>query len=222
MLENHMESIENLVKWYVEVKNVILRVENNNKKIYIQLYNELRYSFDHFIRAINWELEKEKTPSITDEQISNINFSVEKAISSSINHLQRAYSDICEWYYLQVKEICNNIIAPYTPEQISKALPNYYSLIKPNLQQIGSYLTVYKENKTSENNNLNDEKNIILFSKQIEQLSEILNQIENAEVSLVELKSKERKSTLFKKIGLPIITAVSSGLIVYIITSILR
>lgn len=221
MLENHITTIENLIKWYLEVKNVILKIENENEKIYIQAYNELRYSYDHFIRAINWELSKKTT--FTQDQISNIDCSIEKAINSSVNHLQRAYSDICEWYFLKVKEICIQTLSPYTTEQISKALPNYYSSIKPKLEEIGKYLTIYKENKSSENNNLSDENvDSLLFSKQIEDLSNILSQIKNSEISLIEIKYKDKKNKFLTKFLLPISTAVASGLIVYIATAILE
>lgn len=220
MLENHILELENLCEWYIKVKEVLLIAESKNKdkQIYIQPYNELRYCLDHLMRAFVWEFVKEQAEN--DKNSDEIDSSVKHAINSSIGHLQRAYSDICEWYCLNVKQWCEDIIEPFSIDQITRAIPDYYSKIKPRLIKLEDELVVYKENKSSEKNNLkNSEEEIIMYDNQFKELSEILETVQAAESSLVELAKKDRRLIAIKDIIIPLFTAVISGILVYVVTN---
>lgn len=223
MLENHKNDIENLVAWYTEVKSVILVAEEEdmNGKLYFQPYNELRYAFDHLMRAVGWDLQKNST-SCSDEQKAQLDESTRKGIQASIGHLQRSYSDVCEWYYLNVKDYCRNLLSNYTVEQIVAAIPDYYITIKPRLEKLGEELVTYKETKSSENNDLAHNADIQVFSSHFNELTGILKTVKDPEASLVEIKSKAKKERLFKDIITPIITgamgALVASLIIYLIS----
>lgn len=218
MFENQKTKLKNLCDWYIKVKGILLIAESKSKdqQIFFQAYNELRYCLDHLMRAFAWDFFKDQTGD--DKKIESANASIEKAINSSTGHLQRAYSDICEWYCLNVKQWCNDILKPFSAEQIIKAIPNYYSEIKPQLIQLEDDLVVYKENKSSESNDLTDDEEIIMYDQQFKKLSDILEIVQSAEASLVELKKKDCKSITLKNVLLPICTAVIGGIAVYIVT----
>lgn len=211
MLDNFANEIQNFTQWYIEVKSFLLVAEelDSEEKVYFQAYNELRYALDHFVRAILYDAENNTLTQVKET-------STKRAISDAISHLQRAYSDIFEWYYLNTKMSCAQILQPYSQEQITIAIPNYYSKLRPKLDEIGDILSVYKGSKSSENND------ITILSDYIDSLKSIHKTIRNAEGSLAELgikrseevkqeKVKERKQLVLKDVLIPIITAVVGG-----------
>ncbi len=209
--------IENFFRWYVEVKDILTCAEmvELNGKIYFQPYNELRYALDHFMRAIGWSREQSTVPN--DKKVK-LDKDIKSALKSATGHLQRAYSDIVEWYFLTVKKACFDILSPYEIEQIMHAIPNYYSEIKPFLTQFGEHLTFYKENKSSEKNDLTDDgsdDSILFNSDDFKKLKEVLKTVQTAEPSLVEMKMKEdnakneeNKKNIIIAIVVPIITGI--------------
>ena len=222
MFDEHKEQLDNLLEWYVEVKSSLLTAESLESKLYIQPYNELRYSYDHFLRALLWEIEKDNLSVIdtnVDEKKQKLNKDVSEALASAIKHFQRAYSDICEWYYLTVKDYVLTTLNKYTVDQINNAIPDYYSKYKPKLARINKDLTAYKESKTAEQNNLvENNPDILMFSEQMKELTEIYNAVNDSELSLSELKRKTRISNIVFRIALPTTTAIISGIIVYFLT----
>lgn len=200
MLNDFENEVKNFNEWFIEIKGLLLLAEelDLNGKVYFQPYNELRYALDHFNRAILSEINNEDKSKI------------QSAIKSATNHLQRAYSDTFEWYYLTIKSNIYNTLKPYSQQQIITAIPNYFSVLRPKLDEVGNILTVYKENKSSEKNSLIDEEkgesnDITISPDYINELKSINNTIRNAESALIEIKIKEQRHTIFEKILIPII-----------------
>lgn len=224
MLNDFENEIQNFTQWYIEVKSFLLIAEEIDK-VYFQVYNELRYSLDHFVRAILYSTE-------SDVASKSKETSTRKAIEAATNHLQRAYSDVFEWYYLNVRNICSNILAPYTQQQIAVVIPDYFSQIRPTLDEIGDVLSTYKEGKASEHNNIAQDKDNTILSDYISVLKDIYKRIRNSEGTLIDLaqrqaeeQTRENKITqrkaVFKDILIPIITAVAGGVLTAIIISLL-
>lgn len=238
MLNEYDKETENFLRWYIEVKSVLTSVESVdlNGLVYIQPYNELRYALDHFMRAMAWADEQ---ATVADSRKAGLDSTVKNALGHAVGHLQRAYSDIVEWYFLTVKQTCFDILDPYTVEQIKCAVPDYYSEFKPFLVKFTEDLILYKENKSSEKNDLtagSSDEPMLFNSDNIKKLTQIYKTVQKAEPSLVEMKLKEtekknkeaemkdkevRKNTI-KSIIITVLTglfcAVVGGVIVWLIT----
>lgn len=140
MLDKYTNDISLLRTWYRRAKEVAIIAESMDtlNKAYIQPLHEFRYCLDHFMRSIDNEQEKKS------EEI------VKKSIVSAIGHLQRTYSDSVEWMLVNVKEEYINVLNQYTNEQIQAVFPEYYTIIRPELEEIGNIVDKYKNGKSVE------------------------------------------------------------------------
>lgn len=202
MLENCGPQVSNLIDWYIEVKKAYIDAESLdvNFKNYVQPSHEIRYSFDHFIRAITWD----------NSDMPN-GESSEKAIASSIGHLKRAYCDIVEWSFLSVMQKYDRVLKKYSPEVILKGFPDYYSVIKPRLLVIQDEINVYKNNKSVES----DEK--LFLDSLMKEIVDYNKKIEAIEPSLIEVKKDLLKNTIVKSILIPLIIAAISAVVSFLL-----
>lgn len=202
MLENCGPQVDNLVEWYIEVKKAYIDAESLdiNFKNYVQPSHEMRYSFDHFIRAITWD----------NLDLPN-GKSSEKAIESSIGHLKRAYCDIVEWSFLSVMQKYDRKLKKYSSEVILKGFPDYYSVIKPRLLAIQDEINVYKNNKSVESN----EK--AFLDSLMKEIVEYNKKIETIEPTLIEVKKDIRKNTFLKNIVIPFSISLTIAIISFLL-----
>ena len=226
MLEKYTKELSELADWYVKTKELVIKVENVDYKSYIQPMHELRYSYDHLMRAINYEL---VSPDTSEEKI-------ERAIRSAKGHLVRAYSDCIEWLLVEVKSEFNRVLQTqkmtFTHEEILTVLPDYKE-IKSQMQElidiIGEY-KIKKQSEASENFNPVDElQNNPLIKKlcgddgffdgkYADLLRKYLDRIHTAEPEFASMKHRKRSKTILKNVIIPICTCVLGGLIVFLIT----
>ena len=225
MLNKYDQEIELLLKWYERAKEVTIKAESLDtfNKGYIQPLHEQRYSFDHFLRAVNYE--KNSNGKTDDDK------NVIKAIDSVIGHLQRAYSDSIEWILVSVKDEYDKILAQYTNDQIKDAFSEYYSEIRPSMEDITEIVNEYKINKSIEEVVDSD----IISAEELQKLKkttdqflsiDVVNKLESylkilhkKEASLIETKKRDKKESRKEKILIPILTAIVSGVIVALIVA---
>ena len=220
MLNKYEQQIGLLLEWYGRSKEVTIKAESLDtlNKSYIQPLHEQRYSFDHFLRAVNYE----KKPQ---ENADDNNPNVVKAIDSAIGHLQRAYSDAIEWIMVSVKDEYDRILDQYTNDQIKDAFPEYYSEIRPSMEDIAEIVNEYKINKSIEEvvdsdlltheelEKINKTTDQFLSIDVVNKLEKYLKILHKKESSLIETKTRDKKESWKEKILIPIFTAVISAVI---------
>lgn len=144
MLEKYTKELTELADWYTKTKELAIKVEGLDSKSYIQPLHELRYSYDHLMRAVIYELNSD-----------NADGKIKKAILSAKGHLVRAYSDCIEWLLVTVKDEYNRILRPqkgtFTFDEILSVMPDYQN-IRSQLQTLTDAVDAYKTNKRSEEN----------------------------------------------------------------------
>ena len=140
MLANYTSEVKLLKTWHEKAKEIAIKAESMDSlnKSYVQPLHELRYCLDHFMRSLDYEE--------TDENKENI----KKSIRSAIGHLQRTYSDSIEWMLVNVKEEYLLTLDGYTNDQIQLGFPEYYTEIRPALEEITKIVDEYKINKSVE------------------------------------------------------------------------
>ncbi len=190
-------------------------------KSYIQPLHELRYSLDHFMRALEYDENPKKKEN------------TKKSIQSAISHLQRAYSDSIEWMLVNVKEEYTLTLSCYTNEAIQGTFPEYYTEIRPNLEKITQIINDYKIIKSVEEatessaDSLPDNQMAAIqetanqfFSEKIAgKLEQYLQTLHLRESSLIEANEKEQKVSTRDKIIIPIITAAAGAILATLITT---
>lgn len=221
MLEEYTNEIKKLQSWYNRANEVVIKAESMDSisRGYLQPLHELRYSLSHFMRGL--EAEEEGKNKDNDDDKEKIQALIKKSIDSAIGHLQRTYSDSIEWILVSVKEEYVSTLKKYTNDQIQRAFPEYYTEIRPDIERITGVVNTYKINKsiekaTSSTEPLPDDELEMLqnvtdqfIAEDIAQkLMNYLETLHNREVSLIEVKRRDRKSIVIDKLMLPIITAI--------------
>jgi len=227
MLNAYESEIESLLEWYVRAKDLAIEVDDFSDKTYIQPLHELRYSYDHFMRAVMYEAEKTEDESY-----------LKRAIMSAKGHLLRAYSDCIEWLLVTVKGEYNRVLQPfnqtYSAEEINSVFPQYYEFIRNELDQITASVTEYKKHKKIEEdgnavdkdgfydakfiNSLCDDASGFFDHKYATKLKEYISYIHKAEVDLIKVKKIRKKKFVLQNVLLPIATATAAALISWGIT----
>lgn len=223
MLEKYSKEIGQLTDWYAKAKAAAIRAESMDptRTSFIQPLHEQRYSYDHFMRAVDYDAEE------GNEEL------VKKALNAAVGHLQRAYSDAVEWMLVSVKDEYSKTLEQYTNAQIAQAFPEYYQTIKTSLTKITKAVDEYKINKgiekTTAEIELSEEelKKIDATAKEFLSL-DVVNTLINHrdelyihESALVEVSKKDKKGVFKDKYLIPIITGVVSGIVVLILTLLL-
>ena len=210
MLEKYTDDIERLREWYKRAKEVSIQAESIDSfnKAYIQPLHEFRYCLDHFMRSFDYEHDEEK------EDV------VRKSISSAIGHLQRTYSDSIEWMLVNVRDEYIATLDGYENTQIQMVFPEYYVEIRPAIEKITKVVNQYKINKSvekatqieilseSELQTLQVVTEQFLTEDVAEKLKNYLEILHSREVSLIEIKKRDRKIAIFDKFVFPIITGL--------------
>lgn len=219
MLEEYTNEIKKLQEWYKRASEIVIKAESMDSisRGYVQPLNELRYCLDHFMRS----LDSEEAGKDNDNDKEKIQAIIKKSIDSAIGHLQRTYSDSIEWILVSVKEEYVSTLKKYTNDQIQRAFPEYYTEIRPAIEKITDVVNTYKINKSIEKVTSNieplpdDELEMLqtvtdqfLAEDIAKKLMDYLEMLHNREVSLIEVKRRDRKSTVVDKLMLPIITGI--------------
>lgn len=221
MLSNYTKEVDLLKTWHGKAKEIAIKAESMDSfnQSYIQPLHEFRYSLDHFMRSLEYE----------DNEKNREN--IKKAIRSAIGHLQRTYSDSIEWMLVNVKEEYLVTLNDYTNAQIQQCFPEYYTKVRPALEEITKSVDEYKINKSVEkatetdeltDNELEKTQDIadqFVSEKVAEQLQEYLDMLHNREASLIEANKKDKKADIRDKFIFPIITAALGAIIATIITT---
>ncbi len=227
MLDVYESEMKSLIEWYVRAKDLAIEVDDFSDKTYIQPLHELRYSYDHFMRAVIYERN-----NAGDSEL------VKRAIMSAKGHLLRAYSDCIEWLLVTVKAEYDRVLQPtnqvYSAEEINSVFPEYYQYIRTELNQITVAVTEYKKHKKIEQDSkvidndgfydakfistLCDDAGGFFDNKYAKKLKEYLISIQNAEVDLIKVKKTKKKKFALQNILIPIATATAAALIAWGIT----
>ncbi len=219
MLEEYTNEIKKLQSWYKRASEIVIKAESMDSisRGYVQPLNELRYCLDHFMRSLDYD-EAGKDKDVYNEKIQAL---IKKSIDSAIGHLQRTYSDSIEWILVSVKEEYVSTLKKYTNDQIERVFPEYYTEIRPAIEKITGVVNTYKINKSIEKATssiellpddelemLQDVTDQFLADDIAEKLMNYLEMLHNREVSLIEVKRRDRKSIVVDKLMIPIITGI--------------
>lgn len=221
MLTNFTNEVELLKVWHKRAKEIAIKAESMDSlnQSYVQPLHELRYCLDHFMRSLDYEENKKNEENI------------KKSIRSAIGHLQRTYSDSIEWMLVNVKEEYVLTLDGYTNEQVQMAFPEYYTEIRLALEKIAQIVDEYKINKSVEKATiteisadgevevLQNVANQFLAEDVAEKLQNYMDILHSREVSLIEVKVRDKKAVIKDKVILPIVTADVGAIIATVVTA---
>lgn len=200
-------NLYNTIKWLYALCEETDSELNTN----LQPFNEFRAALDHLMRIVAVEnLEEYKDNDAFDEA---------KKLKS---HLRRALFDICDMISINYRNKIIDALQEYDVGEIRNALPNYYSEIRPRIEEISEEIAILRTEKRF-NADKKEETAIDDYPKVIEELQFFYKTINAALPSLIEIREKNKKENkrmarkeVITKWILPILTLIS-GIVIGII-----
>lgn len=176
--------LRSLTELYRVVKELILYFEevNPEQKSDIQPINELRNAFDHMMRVSAAVLEIEPQDNVQLYILTNID--------KAFGHVYRAGYDTIDFLSLTIKSLISEDLDGFSVEAISKALPEYYSTIKPDIEQLNQEIAKYRADKDVA---LKDAEHLIGYAGTVKKICTYRDQISRALPSIAEIDKKNQQ-----------------------------
>jgi len=167
------KQIEELCQIYGRIKHFMIKAEEFGleHKTYLQPRLELFQAFDHVISEYFLE-------QLENEPIS---------LKGAIKHMYTAFFDVADWTNLEIRRLVDIDLKRYNPDDIKTAIPDYYSEICPELYELTEKITEIREGKTFEKLESVEE-----YTQLLDKAYDYLNKILKSQVSLIELRKKNR------------------------------
>ena len=192
-----LEQIEKLCQIYGKIKYLMIKAEGFGLelKTYLQPRLELYQAFDHVISEYFYK------------QLNNEAGSLDGAMK----HMYTAFFDVADWTIIEIRRLVVMDLKHYSPDVIQTAIPDYYSEIRPDLDELTEKITEIRRKKTFEKLESVDE-----YTQLLDKAYEYIKKIQKAQGSLIELKKKNR----IKAMLMPAISIIA--IIVTIIIAIFK
>lgn len=190
-----VEKLKDLTELYIVVKELIIYFEevNPEQKSDIQPINELRNAFDHLMRVVAVWLSISERDDSSEYIITHLN--------KSFGHVYRAGYDTIDFLALTIKGLIFETIKGYKSKHITVAIPDYYPVIRPDIEDINKNIAKFRAQKDVSENNANhlisyikSVKNIVTYYQEILKAIPALDELENEAQ-----KDKELKEKLYQK-----------------------
>jgi len=165
--------IEKLCQIYGKIKYLMIKAEGFGLelKTYLQPRLELYQAFDHVISEYFSEQLVEKAGSL----------------DGAMKHMYTAFFDVADWTIIEIRRLVVMDLKHYNPDVIQTAIPDYYSEIRPDLDELTEKITEIRRKKTFEKIESVDE-----YTQLLDKAYEYIKKIQKAQGSLIELKKKNR------------------------------
>ncbi len=200
---------KNIIEYYNTIKSLYIECEESDPelKTNLQPLNEFRAAFDHLMRIIAIQ-------NLSEYQNEDCSKQVEKLWS----HLRRAYYDICDMLSINYRNKIIDMLKIYTSDEIMKVMPEYYSQIRPDIENMSSRICQLRNNKNF--NKQNEIANCEEYQQIVFKLKDYYKIISSKNSSLVEihketlfLNKKNKKSKILYQIVIPVAGIVIGAII---------
>lgn len=212
MEERTKEIWDQIIHVHECTKHFALKAEESEKKFrtFIQPFNELKNALEHIIRAqsVYFGFASGKD---NDYIIKNLN--------KALGHEYRAFFDTADWLSISLRDRIIDTLIPFHHEAISKAIPDYYSHIRPRIDVICNEIAGLREKKDIGNSiSLMDEAEH--YERILNELLEIDIKIRNSVSSIIEV-DKARKNDGVKSFFSSTITKFLAGFVSALLLAVL-
>jgi len=126
------ERWKSLVEIHNHAKSIFLCAEEFDPQFqdFLQPILELRHSLEHIVRAKAAEL------GINGEVDAGNQDYIPHSLSKAIGHEYRAFFDAADWFSVCIRNRITQALRRYSPANIDAVLPDYYSKLRPRVDQI--------------------------------------------------------------------------------------
>ncbi len=171
---------------------------DTEKRTHFQPINELRHAFDHLMRIFAAKLEINKPEEV--EEYTKTNF--EKVIG----HVYRSVYDSLDWISINLRVKIGTELEGFSTEAIQAVLPDYYSEIRPYVEEANEKISRLRASKDVVN--INEGGDIQDYLEIVKTLRRYHKQILKAKPALIEYQKKhekEKNTGLLKNLAIGIL-----------------
>lgn len=217
---------EQLVKIHFETKKLILRAEENSlfgHNTYLQPIREERDALEHICRGVASYLGLGNHAGSREYLATTF--------EAARKHVVRGFFDAADWYGTVMRGSIREITQRYNSQSIRVALPDYYAILAPRLDEIVARIVKCREEKDA-SNDAGTYQEVISYGSLIAEIDDVYRQVSHAVPQLEELHKEEvaqaadtkRKETrrLCREKTLAFLVAVLAGIVVLLIGGIIR
>lgn len=183
-------SIRQIAAYYRVAKEVIIYGEqiDPNGNTLPQTLTERANILDHLMRVIIEKTGMRETPVADSIQYSSDN------LDKAFGHTYRTAYDALDWVALTIREKIAEITDKFSLETIHAVMPDYFSKIKPDIEEILSKtITQLRNDKDIAENS---ENNLETYIEAVARLKESYDTINHRLGSLVEYESKRQQTVI--------------------------
>lgn len=177
---------EKIIGLYNSVKAMYALCEETDPDLCtnLQPLNEFRAALDHLMRIVAIEnIDEYKNKDAVDEA---------RKLQS---HLRRAFFDICDMLSINYRTKIIKSLKKYDVDCIQGALPDYYPIIRPRLQEISETIATLRTGKRF--NSSSEETAVDEYLEIVKELKQYYKTVLSATASLNELRLKTRVKKAF-------------------------
>lgn len=204
---------EEIISLYNTIKSLYALCEETDSELNtnLQPLNEFRASLDHMMRIAGIEKTDEYKGKSAAEEATKLQC-----------HLRRALFDICDMLAINYRTKIIDALQDFTVEEIDCAIPTYYSVIRPRVEEISEKISEYRTEKRF--STIEEEETAVYdYPETIKELQGFYKVITNAMPSLIEIRRKnasarketERKALVWQKI-FPVVSFVIAVIVAII------
>lgn len=148
MPENHQKKDTTwamICEMYGDAKALALYAEEIDIgfNTFLQPTRETSQAFDHLVRAKSYEYGVGHDPQSKEVDPSYIT----DALDKTLGHVYRAFFDSADWMALCLRERIREDLENYSRECITAVLPDYYSEMRPRIDEISKNIAKFREEK---------------------------------------------------------------------------
>ncbi|MCX5632834.1 MAG: hypothetical protein NTW93_04045 [Phycisphaerae bacterium] len=199
---------QDIVIIYQETKKLLLWAEEHEIKkwkTFTQPLLEHRSALDHICRALACEV----------GILSPNEDYYKKNLDKAKGHIYRAFFDVADWFSVVLRDNITDMLDDFDTDCITAAIPDYYSIIRPDIENITQEIAAIRDGKDISTNNgiISD---IGDYRQKIEKLLQHHKTIVGKLRSLNEYKIKHKKHN-FRKELLTVVISLVIGIVITII-----
>ncbi|MHA1618935.1 MAG: hypothetical protein ACTSVZ_06595 [Promethearchaeota archaeon] len=124
-----------------------------------------------------------------------------EAFRQSLGHLYRAGYDVLDWLAITFRELISKALRFYSNKTIEKVFPNYYSKIKPKIEDISYKIAEIRENKDVDNDDHFGENAFTNFMEYYKLVSDVEQLYKNTIRNKIGALKEHRTKSVFYSVG---------------------
>lgn len=181
-----------IVEVHLCTKDLLLRAENEDIDgeliTFLQPIREHRDAHEHITRVKAIELGLGKLPEgLTLQQY------IERNLQSALGHECRAFFDLADMHYTIIHKKIRILLEPYSNSCIAEVLPQYYSKMRPQLEQLGEEVKELRAEKDVAKIASSNEY-VARYMDVIDKLGEFVKKTSESVPVLLEFSIKENRA----------------------------